>query len=268
MIWKWVWLWLGLMGMLAPAQASDEITTALKGFNAHARYPIPELSDNQLEKLEQGRLVRIREVPKDSSQPQRGIGLRILDQQRAVLWAGMTDAHLVSKAMASEVQLPKDGLGERWYQRLWLPWPFAQRHWVIDVEDVPEVAAGTEGKAWEHCWALTEGGEGLAQSLIASGAVQDIEPSDAAGFVYVPVNRGAYFAITLSGDRTLWGFHASTVIGGNVSDSLVAKYTMMQLKGLFEEIAERGRQAQQHYAAGHEPLVGGDGLPLPFFPAK
>ena len=213
---------------------AEDVNDAIRLFNAHATYPIPTLSEAQVQRLLEGKLVRIREGSKDKSQPQRGIGLKIIQQPRNQLWVGAVDDHMSSKAAASELELPRAGPGSRWYQRLWLPWPFAQRHWVIDVNDTHTLARETSGRAWEHYWSLTPNGESLATALIASGAVDGVSSKDAEGFVYTPVNKGAYFGIVLENNRTLWGFHATTVVGGNISDRLIADFTMMQLKGLFK----------------------------------
>jgi len=257
------------IGLFTPVSAlADELESRLASFNAHAKFPIPALTESQLDKLRQGKLVRIRQSSKEGDQPQRGIGLRILEQPRAQLWAGATDEHMGSKGTANEVQMPRAGSGSRWYQRLWLPWPFAHRHWVIDVQDTHALAKATGGLAWEHYWMLTPEGEGLALALIAEGKVEDVTSKMASGFVYTPVNRGAYFAIVLSEHRTLWGFHASTVVGGNISDRLIADFTMMQLKGVIQDVEERGLKSRSHYVKGHAPIIGGDGLPIPVFPGE
>lgn len=247
------------------AWGGDEIQEQLARFNAHAKFPVPVLTEAQLAKLRKGKLVRIRERNKDNDKPQRGIGLRIIPLPRDQLWAGAIDIHLASKGTASEVEIPREGPGTRWYQRLWLPWPFAHRHWVIDVDDSVDVAEATQGAAWEHYWRLTGDGPALAEALIKEGKVEGVTPRSAKGYVYTPLNRGAYFAIELSGGRTLWGFQASTVVGGNISEGLVADFTMMQLKGVFKEVVQRGKKVLEHYDASHAPILGGDGKELKRF---
>lgn len=250
---------------LPSAWAGEGVNDHIQRFNAHATYPIPLLTESQIQRLQEGKLVRIREVPKDKGQPQRGIGLKLIPQPRKQLWVGAIDPHMSSKAAASEVAMSRPDGGARWYQRLWLPWPFSQRHWVIDVNDTHALAVATSGKAWEHHWSLTPNGETLAKELIAAGSVDGISSKDAEGFVYTPVNRGAYFAMEMGTGKTLWGFHATTVVGGNISDRLIADFTMMQLKGLFQDTIERGEKASSHYDAAHAPLVGGDGAEIPRF---
>ena len=255
---------LGLLSM-SSASASDGIRTKLSLFNQHATYSIPTLTDEQLQRLQEGKLVRIRITPKAEGENYRGIGLKIIEQPRAQLWAGAVDPHMASKGTASEVEIPRSGHGSRWYQRLWLPWPFAQRHWVIDVDDSHGLAQATNGLAWEHYWDLSANGPQLAEQLIAAGKVEGVTSKAASGYVYTPVNKGAYFAVVLSETRTLWGFHASTVVGGNISDRLISDFSMMQLKGIFQDIEERGLKTVKHYDGAHVPIIGGDGQPIPSY---
>lgn len=243
---------------------SDALEERLLQFNTHAKFPIPGLSESQLGKLREGKLVRMREVDSVSGS-QRGIGLRIIEQPMAQLWVGAVDPHMTYKAAANEVEMTSGEGSRRWYQRLWLPWPFAHRHWVIDVQDSTALAKVTQDIAWEHYWTLAPEGPTLAKALIAAGKVEGVSVRDGEGFVYTPENRGAYFAIALADGRTLWGFHAATVVGGNISDRMVTNFTMMQLRGIFQDVIERGLKAKTHYILGHEQVVGGNGEPIPLF---
>jgi len=267
MTWLHFACWTAFFCICVPSPGfANDVTQQIERFNAHATYPIPALTESQRQALQEGKLVRIRVVPTREGQAYRGIGLKIIDQPRAQLWAGAVDEHMSSKGTASEVEMPREGKGKRWYQRLWLPWPFAQRHWVIDVQDTHSLAVATQGTAWEHYWVLSDNGPALAEALIAAGKVEGVTSKAASGFVYTPVNQGAYFAIALSDRQTLWGFHASTIVGGNISDKMIANFTMMQLKGIFQDIEERGLKSREHYVTGHAPIEGGDGAMLPVFP--
>ena len=263
---RWTLVVAGLAWFGCPAaSASDQIQAKLAQFNQNATYPIPTLTNEQLDLLRAGKLVRIRITPKSEGEHYRGIGLKIIAQPRAQLWAGAVDPHMASKGTASEVEMPTEGPGSRWYQRLWLPWPFAQRHWVIDVNDTHRLAQATNDVAWEHYWDLSANGPALAEQLIAAGKVDGVTSKAARSYVYTPVNKGAYFALVLSDDRTLWGFHASTVVGGNISERLISDFSMMQLKGIFQDIEERGLKIPTHYDAGHVPIVGGNGSAIPHY---
>ncbi|MBW2258178.1 MAG: hypothetical protein JRI25_26755, partial [Deltaproteobacteria bacterium] len=74
-----VQLWIVVLAALAllvgppSARAGDDsgaaIRSAVEQFNARAHFPLPDLSDREVERLLKGKLVRIREVPDDRDQP-------------------------------------------------------------------------------------------------------------------------------------------------------------------------------------------------------
>ncbi|MBW2253958.1 MAG: hypothetical protein JRI25_05100, partial [Deltaproteobacteria bacterium] len=64
--------WALLVGPIAAGADQDSgvaIRSAVAGFNARAHFPLPDLSDREVERLLKGKLVRIREVPDDRDQP-------------------------------------------------------------------------------------------------------------------------------------------------------------------------------------------------------
>lgn len=263
---------MGLVGLAAalciqPAAAAPgpaELEQALVAFNARAVFPLPTPSSNDLDALAAGKLVRMRDRVADADDTARVIALKLIPEDKDVLWVAARDTHYSALDSLREICLcDNPAQGTRWYQYLDLPWPFDDRHWVIDVWDNHDLAAATDGAAWEHPWKLVEGGPELASEVLASGRVPEIEPQAAEKAVYTPVNRGAWVAITVADGHTLLGYHVATVVGGGIPDNLVAKYTAMTFRSLYKGIEDRMQPALEHYDDAHAPMLAGDGTPIP-----
>lgn len=106
-----------------------------------------------------------------------------------------------------------------------------------------------------------------ALSRAEAGNLKDLERSDLEACIVTPVNFGAWFYIDLGDGKSLLGYHAATVVGGNIPDSLVTRFVLAGLDELLGGVETRAREVVAgHYVEGHEPLRGGDGKVLPFFP--
>lgn len=261
------------MGLLVAAVVSPALTRAddepaarvrgaLLAFNAHARFALPALSDAQVGRLLEGKVVKIREVT-DSDAPQRAIGLIRTDVPKEHLWLSARDVHFTAVDELIEVQLTPDGEWPAvWYQLLDMPRPFSDRHWVVDVTDTHTLAAATEGRAWEHGWVLRSGGPALAVEAVIGGRVPGVDAERIEDAIYTPVNHGAWLVIDLGDGTTVLGYHVTSVIGGRIPDKLVADYTLLTLGKLLKGVVERAPEVVAHYAEGHAPIEGGDGVPV------
>jgi hypothetical protein len=253
------------MSALAKAPIDPaQIASRLDQFNEHAKYPVPKLDKGQLQRLTEGKIVKLRENPSVPDTPQRVLGFIIVDEPRAKTWLATRDAHFSSLDSFTEVPLtPTNQQKVQWYQFFDVPRPFADRHWLITVEDNHDMAKNTNGVAWEHPWDLTPGGLQLVEAAVSAGKVPGVSKAQVERAIYVDVNNGAWIAIALPEDRTLLGFHATSVIGGRVPDRLVADYAMWSLGSALTKIADRTADVYEHYNTEHERVLGGDGLPLP-----
>ncbi len=245
--------------------APNEIRAALGLFNRHAGHKVPLLSGKQIGELLAGDVVKIRQKPGTVDEPQTAVGYILIDESRESVWLAATDPHFQPIEKFIEHEISSDGTGNStWYQHFDLPWPVADRHWIIDLKNREEMHLKTKGRIWELEWDLKEGGEPQAMKLVRESKVQGITVETARASIYVPVNRGAWIAITLRGERTLIVYHATTVVGGMVPDSLVVRFAMSALDELLYGVAERAAKMKIHYGANHKPWPGGDGLPLQF----
>lgn len=246
-----------------PSGLATRIQEALAEFGAGARFPLPPLGDRRVHQLLRGEVVRMRDVPEDPERPQRVIGLRIADLPRDQVWVGYRDPHFVLDEEVAERRLGPPGPRERWYGFLDLPWPFADRQWVVEVEDNVALAEATGNRAWERTWTLAADGPRAVAAAVADGGVPGVTPDMAARAIYTPVNHGAWLAISLPGGRCLLGYHVTSVVGGGIPDRLVADFALARLRSVLGGIVARGHRAPGHYGAGHAPVLGGDGRAIP-----
>ncbi len=255
----------GLLLLLgAPAEAGG-LEERLASFNEHARFPLPELDESQLAELEAGELVRLRHRQQDADLPQRVVALQVMEAPKEVLWIAARDDCEEDVERFTHVLLGETQGRQHWYQYLSVPFPFADRHWVIDVWNNVELLEALGDGYWERPWILTEGGEERALEAVENGEVPGISPSQAQRAVYVPYNQGAWVAIDLPDGRALIGYHVTTVVGGAIPDGLVAEFTWRTFRRLYNGIVARVPTTPAHYDADHEPMMGGDGEPIPPF---
>ncbi len=241
---------------------STSILQALAAFNGHARFPLPSLTSAQLDRLEAGKVVKIRQVSEEDGAPQRAIGLLRSSQPAWGLWLSARDVHFTAIDELTEVQLTPSGQWPaQWYQYLDLPRPISDRHWVVDVTDTHLLAQATG--AWEHAWVLAQDGPRLGLAAVAASRVPGVDQDRAADAIYTPRNDGAWLVIDLGDGTTLLGYHVTSVIGGAIPDKLVADYTLLTLGKLLKGVEERTPTVIEHYDAAHEPIEGGDGVPIP-----
>lgn len=181
----------------------------------------------------------------------RVVGLTWTPASRDALWIAIQDDrhfHLVSGLIDEE--LPTSTRTDKLlYQRLDLPWPFADRQWVIEVKNNDALAAATGGGLWERSWALTS----------LRGATQ--ESADA---VWVSVNDGGWLLADVDGG-TLLGYHVRSVVDGNIPNELVTQWCQSTMRGLLQGIVDRTAEVPTHYDASHPPMLRPDGTPIPPF---
>ncbi len=242
-----------LVTLVASAATPADVQGALKTLNQHAVYPLAALSEADLSKLTAGKVVKIRETAA-ADEPQRAIGMILTPHSRDAVWvAARTEEG--SYASMSNLVLPHPGEGERWYQHMNVPFPFTDRHWVIDVWDNASLA---DGPCWEHPWRLAPDGYDAARAAVVAGKVDSLSKKEFDGALKVPVNNGAWVACQVGGE-TLLVFHAQSVVGGSVPDRLVVDFTMMTLGKLMRGVEGRAATARTWYRGD---VDGGDGVPI------
>jgi len=251
---------LALSGADAGVRGSEEVGAALEEFNAWAKFPLPTLDGGELQRLADGKVVRVRVVPDDPDQPQTVGGLLRVDIPRDAVWVALRDPHLqepddVVEALLSE----SNDAPSRWYQYIELPWPFTARQWVIDVVDNHALASNTGNRCWEHWWDLTPQQERIGAQTIAAGLAPEITPDELAEAIWLPVNKGAWVLIALPSGGTLVIYHVTTVVGGSIPDKTVADFSLLRMKKLLRDVERVAGTVEDHFVPGHAPVLGGDG---------
>jgi hypothetical protein len=235
------------------------IRTALATYTPYASHPIPALSNEQLERLLSGKVVKLR-LPSQGRAPDGAMALVITELPRVDLWLGsMDDAHFGTDSSLIIHQLPL--LGDelfRWYGFVDLPPPVTDRHFLIRTtinRRLPQAASGM----WERSWGLEPGFVQTMRPAVAAGQVAGLTLEQFDSAVAVPINYGAWIFIDLPDGRTLFAYHCASSLGGEVPDSLVTRYVFWGLDRLVKRVLDTAAQMPRHYVAGHEPMIGGDG---------
>jgi len=231
-----------------------------------AHYSLPPLTERQISQLQRGKVVRIREVPEEDDAPQRVVGLIATAHSKEALWLSLRDRHWTAAAELTEVLLEGESSWPRiWYQHLDAPRPFADRHYVLRIEDNPGLAQATGGACWEHWWTLKDDGPEVARLALASGRIPGLDLAKTEGAVYVPVNDGAWLVCEVEGGQTVLGYHVRFVAGGRIPDRLIADYGMATLGTVLRKVVERAADVREHYSGDHYAIPGGDGPDIPRF---
>ena len=181
--------------------------------------------------------------------PDRAVGMIWTPVDRNRVWiAILDDIHDTVVSSLREERLPRSPTDrKRLYQHLSLPWPFADRQWVIEIWNNRALVDATEGGVWERAWDLAD------PVLMAT-------PDPSA--VWVPMTNGSWFLVPVHGG-TMVAYSARSTIGGAIPHDLVTRWAMATLDEMLGHVADRAAGIQRHYTKGHEPIAGADGIPIP-----
>jgi hypothetical protein len=250
--------------LLAQTITDGQLSETLAAFNAAAHTPLPELDAGDRQRLLAGEVIKVINPRPDGTLQVAGL-LRIQRPLQDV-WIAGQDPHFASPGQATELRMEVEGDRASWYGFLDLPRPVTDRHWVVDVWNNHDLAAKSGNTFWEHPWTLDERGPGKAEPFIAAGAVRGITTEMAASAIYTPVNSGAWVFIALPDGTTLLSYHATSVVGGNIPDRLVAEFIRMGLEELLRRVERIAAEVvRDHYTPGHFTVLGGDGQPVAFY---
>ena len=96
--------------------------------------------------------------------------------------------------------------------------------------------------------------------VIASGGLPPVSMDMLENAIYTPANSGAWFVIAMPGGQQMFGYHATSVIGGGIPDRLVAEFVLSSMEKLLRRIETRAaEEVADHYVGAHEPIAAGDG---------
>ena len=255
-----------LLPSSTPADAPSELDAILATYSKYAHFPLPDIAGRELSRLEDGRILKVRDVPDDPDLPIRVVGLLITDRPRDELWLANRDTHYSITSGATEALLsPRGEWPQVWYQHIDAPRPFADRHWTIDVSDTWQLAQETKGQCWEHWWQLNPEGLAVGRRAVADGRVPRLSTERIDDAIYTPVSHGAWLMCTLGDHRTLLGYHTTAKLGGRIPDKMIATWGMATLGRMFRIVEEQSLGVREHYTGEHYLIHGGDGQEMPLF---
>lgn len=252
----------GILDAETAKRLEPVVPAAIEYYNERSDDGLPALNGGQIDALLDGEVVRIRRrSPGDAEDPpERVTGYRIVPLPREKVWVAALDPAFRATSLLTEHRLTREADGSAlWHQYLSLPWPIADRQWVIAVGVKTALARDTDGLIWEQTWKLAEGGEQIARASVAAGNLEGITEDVARDAVYVPANEGSWVLFRLEDSVTLVGYRVIARVGGNIPDSWIATFGMAQLEGVLDSVAEHARDAAKFYDPEVYPIVGGEG---------
>lgn len=235
------------MDLAALTEAWENVAAAVA---SHARWP-PSGVAEALPGVAAGKVVKVRS-------PAGVVGVGLLGASREAAWLAVTDDHPVD-AVSGLTQVALRGAwgsDKLLYQRLDLPWPFQDRHWVLASET--NRALGGASAAWERAW------RNAPEALPGARA-----HTDAAGFdgaLGVVENDGAWLLVPVGGTATLGVYQARVDLGGSLPEGAADAWSAATLDALFRSTTRDAASMARRYGPGCTPQAGGDGRPIPCFP--
>ena len=222
--------------------------TALAGPLSSARVPPPTLRANAFAELAAGRIVR-NKLPGDGL-----AAFGVLPVSQALLWLTVTDDHLSDDvAELTEVRLHGAWSSPKTlYQRIDLPWPFADRHYVLRSENNAALAAHG---VWERAWHVDN------TEIQAARALTDAALFDAAETL--SVNRGDWLLVPVDAEHTLTVYQSWTDLGGAILPEATEAWSRATVEGLFRSVEKHSVDVEKRYGPGCAVQGGPDGVPIP-----
>ena len=250
----WTSLWLGVALAAKPATTDlaalkADVARWDKMIEADGTYQF-NWTDDELKLLAAGQFVKRRERLEGAD---RAMGAIWTSAKIDPLWVAVQDeAHAVLIKGLTEERMPGSTFQHKLlFQRVDLPWPFADRQWMIEVVNNTVLFEKSGGKCWERTWSL----------IPLRGAQAEEENA-----VWVTTNDGGWM-VAEAGGGTLVAFHVRTIMGGNVPEDAATKYYMTTVGGMLREIVARSLEMPEHYVGGHSPILYPDGNPIATFDA-
>ena len=188
-----------------------------------AKVPPPAPTPAVLAEVARGKVGRV-------SLPGKGLAAYgVLPLSRALAWLTLTDDHLDDDVDALTEVL----LAGRWttpkviYQRIDLPWPFADRHYVLVAENNAALAAAG---VWERAWHVDN------SWLAPARARTDAAAFDAAATL--PENRGNWLLVPVDETHTLAISQAWTDLGGAIPADAAQGWARASVDDLYASLVK------------------------------
>jgi len=253
----------------AAALTDADLMRTIALWRKHSKLPIPMPSLKERAILLSGKLLKSWLPPRGNA-PVGAMGMVVSDLPRDHLWLGSADGEHMSdegeEAKLIAHHLPRTGDEMfRWYGFVDLPSPFADRHFLIRTTVNTQLARNTDDRCWERTWALETDGVATMRPIVEAGQVEGLTLSRFDRAIFVPANLGGWASMKLPNGQTLFCYHASSSLGGEIPDKLVNRVVMLTLGNIVNEVVRHAGQMGTHYTAGHPPIQSGRGGTVPLY---
>lgn len=253
----------------ASALSDADLLRAFTMWRQHSKQPfaIPDAGARGV--LLEGKVLK-RRLPPRNGAPDGAMALVIVDHSQTDMWLGSADGdHIGSSSAEGDLityDLPKRGDEMfRWYGLVDLPMPFSDRHFVIRTTVNSAMSRATDRACWERTWVLEKDGVDTMRPIVAAGNVKGLTLKRFESAIYVPANIGGWLAIKLPGEKTLFGYHASSSAGGDIPDKAVNRLVFWGLGRLIADVTGHAARMRSHYVGGHPLIKSGDGGVVPLY---
>lgn len=254
-------LWVLLAWAHAQAPNLTEVLESQSSYIAEiSKFGAPKLDLASLEKIQGGQTFWTeRTLPKG----ERFLLISgLVNATPAAVWiAILDDAHNGLSERITEHQLAGSVPGKkRLYQHLKLPYPLADRHWVLNILTDITLYETTKGSVWRRAWVLDPLGEAVFESLNPQDKrlIQD--------GVWTPKNQGEWLIFPV-GEASLVIYRGLFDIGGRVPDRISKAVGSQSALDLFNQLQSLSDQIPAHYNAQHEPILAPTGQHIPSWKA-
>ncbi len=262
----------GLVAPRAAAAASlsdPELMRAIADWTKRSALPIPMPTVKERALLLQGKVLK-KWLPPRPGAPVGAMGMVVTNNGQAEMWLASADGeHMDAESDEGKLtahNLPKKGNEMfRWYGFVDLPSPFSDRHFLIRTTVNAAACDNTDGRVWERTWDLEQGGVETMRPIVEAGGVEGLTVDLFDNAIYVPANMGGWISIRLPNGQTLFCYHASSSVGGDIPDKLVNRMVMMTLTKIMTDVNSFAGGMKSHYKAGHTAIMSGAGGMVPFF---
>lgn len=243
--------------------SGGKIADLIDTYNAvpgSSNLPLP--GGKALAKLQAGKVVSFYRVivnGPDRERIHRVDAYVMVAQPRLPVWLATLGNRQAHASRLTEVHLSSDGSGGAvWYQFLDLPWPFADRHWVVATNKRLGLASTSNNRIWEHRWSLADDGPRRSAELVSRGGAPGLDPDSYDKAIYIPANAGGWVMASLNETTTLVAVHATVELGGWIPRRWAARFVKRQLKRVLGALDGRAESAKLSLATPHL-IYTGDG---------
>ena len=253
----------------AAALTDADLMRVLGQWKNNAALPVPMLTQKERATLLSGKIMKRWLGPRGDA-PVGAMAMVIADYSQAEVWLGSAEgSHMSGESVEDKhivYNLPKIG-NEMfyWYGYVRLPMPFSNRHFVLRTLVNTGLSDATGGVCWERTWTLQKDGVATVRPFVEAGKIKGLTLEQFDKAIYLPANMGGWLALQLPNGQTLFGYHASSSLGGEIPDKLVNRYVMLTLGDIVDEVIRNASGVRAHYVGSHKPVQSGAGGFVPLF---